>query len=167
MHPLVPYDLAEQLYIALHRREYLDVSVPVDIPTDLVTDELHFSKQPWCTYALHLSSFNPPALVIDGALVYLLYHTLEALQPNVLGLSTSMGLYIFAIWLLFTKTVKLWPYFNEYPQDLKYLPVQILFGYLHGLIKLYTLLTLHKTTWGGGRKSLVAKYSKATSAAIL
>ena len=99
--------------------------------------------------------------------MYLLYHALEASQSNVLGLSTSTGLYIFVAWLFFTKTVKLWPYFYEYPEDMKYIPVQIIFGYLHGLIKLYTLLTLHKTTWGGGRKSLVAKYSKATSAALL
>lgn len=123
-------------------------------------------EQPWCTYALHLSSFNPPACVVDGALTYLLYHILEAAQPNFLGLSTSMGLYIWAAWLLFTKSVKLFPYFYEYPQDLKYLPVQIIFGYLHGLIKLYTLLTLHKTTWSGGRQSLVAKYSIVTSAAF-
>lgn len=104
--------------------------------------------------------------MVDGALAYLLYHILEGAQPNYLGLSTSMGLYLFAVWLLFTKSVKLFPYFYEYPQDLKYLPVQIVFGYFHGLIKLYSLLTLHKTTWGGGRKSLVAKYSKVTSAAF-
>ena len=47
------------------------------------------------------------------------------------------------------------------------LPAQIVFGYVHGLIKLYTLLTLHKTTWGGGKASLVAAYTKATGAAFM
>lgn len=51
---------------------------------------------------------------------------------------------MFAIWLVFTKTVKLWPHFYRYPSDLQFLPGQIAFGYFHGLIKLYTLLTLHK-----------------------
>ena len=70
-------------------------------------------------------------------------------------------------WLLFTKTVKLFPYFYAYPQDLIYLPIQIGFGYVHGLIKLYSLLTLHRTSWSGASKSLVAKYSIASSAALM
>ena len=47
------------------------------------------------------------------------------------------------------------------------LPIQFLFGYLHGFIKLYTLFTLHKTTWGGASKSLVAKYGRSTGAAFM
>lgn len=86
--------------------------------------------------------------MMDGALAYLLYHALESAQPNAFGLSTSAGLTIFGFWLLFAKTVKLWPYFYQYPEDLTMLPAQILFGYLHGGIKLYTLITLHRTTWG-------------------
>ena len=74
---------------------------------------------------------------------------------------------MFAVWLLFTKTVKLWPYFCEHPEDLTMLPAQIIFGYVHGVIKLYTLVTLHKTTWGGGKASLVAAYTKATGAAFM
>ena len=105
--------------------------------------------------------------MVDGALSYFLHHALEAAQPNPYGFSTMMGLVIFAVWLLFTKTVKLWPYFCEHPEDLTMLPAQIVFGYVHGLIKLYTLLTLHKTTWGGGKASLVAAYTKATGAAFM
>lgn len=123
--------------------------------------------QPWSTYALHLSSFNPPAFVMDSTLAYLLYQGLEAVQPNWAGLSPSRGLTIFGIWLLFTKSVKLWPYFYEHPGDLTMLPAQIVFGYLHGLIKLYTLVTLHRTTWGGGKAYVVANYTKATGAAFL
>ncbi|CAF9907924.1 MAG: hypothetical protein HETSPECPRED_007938 [Heterodermia speciosa] len=135
--------------------------------TSLFIDRVIWREQPWSSYALHISSFNPPALVVDGALSYFLHHALEAAQPNPYGFSTMMGLVIFAVWLLFTKTVKLWPYFCEHPEDLTMLPAQIVFGYVHGLIKLYTLLTLHKTTWGGGKASLVAAYTKATGAAFM
>ena len=42
----------------------------------------------------------------------------------------------------FTKVVKLVGLFRKNPRDLIYLPVSILFGYFHGLIKLYALFTL-------------------------
>ena len=113
-------------------------------------------KQPWSTYALHLTTYNPPSFILDPTLAYWLYHGLDAAQPNAFGISPSMGLAIFGIWLLLTKTVKLWPYFLKYPADLVFLPAQLIFGYLHGLIKIYTLLTLHKTTWGGEWPSRLA-----------
>lgn len=42
----------------------------------------------------------------------------------------------------FTKVVKLVGLFKRNPSDLMFLPVSILFGYFHGLIKLYALATL-------------------------
>ena len=42
----------------------------------------------------------------------------------------------------FTKVVKLVGLFRKNPSDIIYLPVSILFGYFHGLIKLYALFTL-------------------------
>lgn len=43
----------------------------------------------------------------------------------------------------FTKVVKLVGLFKRNPSDLVFLPVSIIFGYLHGLIKLYALFTLN------------------------
>lgn len=43
----------------------------------------------------------------------------------------------------FSKVVKLVGLFRRNPSDLKYLPVSVLFGYFHGLIKLYALFTLN------------------------
>lgn len=43
----------------------------------------------------------------------------------------------------FTKVVKLMGLFLRNPTDIIYLPVSILFGYFHGLIKLYALITLN------------------------
>jgi hypothetical protein len=42
----------------------------------------------------------------------------------------------------FTKVVKLVGLFRKNPKDIMFLPVSILFGYFHGLIKLYALFTL-------------------------
>lgn len=42
----------------------------------------------------------------------------------------------------FTKVVKLLGLFRKNPSDIFFLPVSILFGYFHGLIKLYALFTL-------------------------
>lgn len=42
----------------------------------------------------------------------------------------------------FTKVVKLVGLFVRNPSDIMFLPVSIVFGYFHGLIKLYALCTL-------------------------
>jgi hypothetical protein len=50
------------------------------------------------------------------------------------------------VWMLITKYVKLHGLFRREPKDLVYLPVSIAFGYFHGLIKLYALLTLRQVS---------------------
>lgn len=47
----------------------------------------------------------------------------------------------------FTKVVKLVGLFRKNPSDIVYLPVSILFGYFHGLIKLYALFTLKHVSY--------------------
>ena len=52
-----------------------------------------------------------------------------------------------ACWtFLFSKTVKLWGHFFRYPADIVFLPIYIGFGYFHGLIKLYGLMTLSEVS---------------------
>ncbi|KAI5927342.1 polysaccharide synthase [Camillea tinctor] len=48
----------------------------------------------------------------------------------------------------YTKVVKLIGLFRRNPSDIMFLPVSIVFGYFHGLIKLHALLTLNMTSWG-------------------
>lgn len=48
----------------------------------------------------------------------------------------------------FTKVVKLVGLFRRNPGDIAYLPVSIVFGWFHGFIKLYALVTLNMTSWG-------------------
>lgn len=47
----------------------------------------------------------------------------------------------------FTKVVKLMGLFMRNPIDIMYLPLSIVFGYFHGLIKLYALVTLNMVCW--------------------
>jgi len=55
----------------------------------------------------------------------------------------------YAFWALFvfifafTKVVKLMGLFRRNPSDVMFLPVSIIFGWLHGLIKLWALCTLN------------------------
>lgn len=51
----------------------------------------------------------------------------------------SQFIFMFA----FTKVVKLMGLFLRNPSDVVFLPVSILFGYFHGLVKLYALVTLN------------------------
>ncbi|KAI5299976.1 hypothetical protein KEM55_000714 [Ascosphaera atra] len=51
-------------------------------------------------------------------------------------------------WMFISKFIKLLGHYIRYPVDFVLLPVSILFGYLHGLIKVYAAWTLNVTTWG-------------------
>lgn len=99
-------------------------------------------KYAWGCYVVYCGQFQTPALLVDGFLSYLL--------ACVAGNSRyAVCAYVgFALWILFTKTIKLIPHFWNYPSDLRFVPVSIAFSYLHGLINLYALCTLNTTTWG-------------------
>ena len=97
----------------------------------------------WGTYAIYLAQFQTPACLIDGMQLYLLQKTFQDQQQSIVQACVILG-----IWILFTKIVKLLPHLSRYPQDVKCLPRAVLFSYLHGLINVYALLTLHVTSWG-------------------
>jgi len=52
------------------------------------------------------------------------------------------------IWWLFTKIVKRIELFRRNPSNIVFLPVSILFGFCHGIIKLTALWTWNVTSWG-------------------
>jgi len=99
-----------------------------------------FKKHVWSFYAIYVASFQTPALLVDGLQLWLLYRALS-------GLSWAVLIY-FCSWIIFTKLVKLIPHFRHHPEDLRYIPVSIIFSYLHGIINIYALLTLQVTVWG-------------------
>lgn len=102
--------------------------------------------QPWCCYALYLSFLNPPAFFYDSLLGYTLYKSILSTPADQLIMAPSTAFATFLLWLLFSKTVKLWPHFYRHPNQIKFIPVLVLFGYFHGLLKLYCLLTLHQVS---------------------
>lgn len=104
------------------------------------------SKQPWSFYALNLSTFNPPALVTDSFLGYLVWRSFVSTSSEKSIIAPFTALMVFVFWLLFTKVVKLIPHFGRYPQDMRFIPALIIFGYFHGLIKVYALMTLYRVS---------------------
>lgn len=121
--------------------------------TSMFVDKRIWKAQPWSAYALHLSTFNPPAAILEAILAYLLFHAYDAGRPHA-GFFPPSRVSAFALlctWLFCVKVVKMVPHFCRYPSDMRFLPAMLAFSYIHGLIKVYTLLTVHKTTWGGGR----------------
>ncbi|KAL8992032.1 MAG: hypothetical protein Q9169_007424, partial [Polycauliona sp. 2 TL-2023] len=133
--------------------------------TSMFYDRVIWTAQPWCTYALHLSTFTPSAVIVEGALAWLLYHAYENpfelpyLFPNTL----KTAYILLATWIIFSKTVKLWPYFYNHPYDLRFLPAIFLFAYGHGLIRLWSFCTLFTTSWDGSRMSLASLTNAATT----
>ena len=75
---------------------------------------------------------------MDPLIVFVTYKFAEASMPGCGWIATMAQL----AFLLVTKIVKLIGLFVREPSDLMFLPVSIMFGYFHGLIKLWALCTL-------------------------
>jgi cellulose synthase/poly-beta-1,6-N-acetylglucosamine synthase-like glycosyltransferase len=123
----------------------------------LVTDRTVWATQPYCVYAVYLTSLTNFAAVVDPLLVYLL--TRSAFYS-----AHPYALWALVAWILVSKTVKVFDYFRRHPQDIICFPVYLLFGYFHSLIKLWALLTFWDCTWSGRRldKVLVKPTTTAT-----
>ena len=100
--------------------------------------------QPWCVYAVYITSFFNFALFTDAGLMYLVSTTTFA---ELYGL--SFVLKCMATWIFASKLVKPFPHFRRNPADLLFLPGYILFGYYHSLLKLYALFTFWDCAWSG------------------
>jgi hypothetical protein len=102
-----------------------------------------YRQQPWCTYALHIATFTSLAFVFDVLIPLSMWWGTEGWEYN----SRITILVAQLVWMFgFTKWVKLLGLFRRHPEDLVFLPVSIVFGYYHGLIKLYALFTLNQVS---------------------
>jgi hypothetical protein len=54
----------------------------------------------------------------------------------------------YMIWLLISRTLKLYYYLWEFPHHIVYIPMFIFFQYVQALIRLYALVTLYERGWG-------------------
>ncbi|KAJ5225115.1 hypothetical protein N7468_006340 [Penicillium chermesinum] len=85
-----------------------------------------------------------PALLGDLLLIWLCARA-TAPYGEVFNNRALRALYI---WMFISKFIKLLGHYIRYPVDWILLPVSILFGYFHGAIKVYAVMTLNVTTWG-------------------
>lgn len=77
---------------------------------------------------------------------FIFYSAYKASLDRDSELRTAVMISLAAWTFLFSKTVKLWGHFFRYPADVMYIPVYIAFGYLHGIIKAWGLLTLSEVS---------------------
>ncbi|EJT69092.1 hypothetical protein GGTG_13360 [Gaeumannomyces tritici R3-111a-1] len=101
-------------------------------------------QQPWSTYALHIATFTSLAFVFDPLILASLWW--GTADWDVVSRRCAFGAML--VFFAFTKVVKLVGLFRKNPADIVFLPLSIVFGYLHGFIKLYALFTLNMTMWG-------------------
>lgn len=96
-------------------------------------------SQPWSTYAVHLTTLSHWALFGDCLLLFLFLRTTESWDND----AQALGFMVLLSWMFMTKFIKLLGHYIRYPVDFLLLPISILFGYLHGLIKVYAMLSLN------------------------
>jgi hypothetical protein len=73
------------------------------------------------------------------ALVYLCHKATEGWDRQSYWLAIESLLW----WMLVSKFIKLLGHYIRHPVDIFLLPISILFGYFHGVIKMYAVLTLN------------------------
>jgi cellulose synthase/poly-beta-1,6-N-acetylglucosamine synthase-like glycosyltransferase len=103
----------------------------------LITDRACYQSIPWTTYAMFLSSFTNFALIYDA----LLFITLSWSGSNYMPALVMV--------LLLTKLIKPLPHLMRERDDWWFVPGGILFGYLHGFIRLYAFVTMDNVEWSG------------------
>lgn len=95
--------------------------------------------QPWSTYAVYLTTVSHWALAWDSFLIYLFFDMTKCWPNN----SRDIGLATLISWMFLSKFLKLLGHYVRYPGDFLLLPVSIFFGYFHGFIKGYAMLSLN------------------------
>lgn len=106
---------------------------------EFLTNNYH-RQQPWCTYALHIATFTSIAFIVDPLLLATCWWATGDWElHNRQYAFWAQFVFMFG----FTKVVKLMGLLLRNPSDIMFLPVSVLFGYFHGMIKLYSLVTLN------------------------
>ena len=86
-----------------------------------------------------MATFTSLAFLVDPFILYSCWRATDGWEHS----SRQWAFWTqFAFMFAFTKVVKLMGLFLRNPSDVKFLPVSILFGYFHGLIKVYAGFTL-------------------------
>ena len=91
---------------------------------------------------MQLTTLSPPAIVGDAWIVLLLWYA----TGNWVADDALKAMYALAAWMFFTKFIKLITHFVRFPIDILLFPLSPLFGWLHGVIKCYALVTLSEVS---------------------
>jgi hypothetical protein len=85
-----------------------------------------------------MTTLSPPALLGDLGLIFLCHKATASWDEHAHMLAMSF----LAAWMFVSKFIKLLGHYIRFPVDWVFLPVSILFGYFHGAIKMYAVMTL-------------------------
>jgi hypothetical protein len=116
----------------------ISICAPNQVNFGALTTSLVTRRQPYSAYAVHLTTLSPPAFLGDGALIWLLWEAAQTWPKEQQQLAT----YGLLVWMFVSKFSKNLGHYVRYPADIALLPVSIMFGWFHGLIKLYAMFTL-------------------------
>ncbi|EMC98785.1 glycosyltransferase family 2 protein [Baudoinia panamericana UAMH 10762] len=113
--------------------------------TSMFIERHYWWTQPWSTYAVLQTTITAWALPYDVFIFYSWYQASQGWRED----HRILLLAALCLWtLVFSKTVKIWGLFIRYPITTLFYPLYVAFGYYHGAIKLWGLVTLSETTWG-------------------
>lgn len=126
----------------------------------VMTNERYWCSRtyPWGWFVIYVCQFMTPALIFDGLLFALYSNFLSEVDAS--SSAKILAYAGLAIWVVFTKILKLLPHLCRHPSDIKFVPVAVLFSYFHGIINIWALLTLNVTHWGSQKLEDLEKPSK-------
>jgi len=116
-----------------------------------------WTNYPWSLYAVFQTTVTQWAFVFDCVLFACFYLALsdngyyaaeDGKGPHAEHWQRRLLWALFLGHYAFSKTIKLVPHLLRNPGDVRFIPVSVLFGYFHNLIKLYGCITVTETTWG-------------------
>jgi hypothetical protein len=102
-----------------------------------------FRTQPWSTYAVLQTTLTAWGVLWDPWIFWCTYNVSKDLTAG-----QSKALFIsMIVWIfVFSKTVKLWGHYARYPEDIRFIPLYIGFGYVHAGIKFWGACTLKEVS---------------------
>ncbi|EFW13301.1 conserved hypothetical protein [Coccidioides posadasii str. Silveira] len=109
----------------------------------LFCERFIWRRHAYSTYAVFLITLSPPAFLVESALIWLCHRATEN-DP----VAHRWALRLLLLWMFLTKVIKFLGYFKRNPSDIALIPISVLFGYFHGILKVYAACTLHVTSWG-------------------
>ncbi|ORX40530.1 nucleotide-diphospho-sugar transferase [Kockovaella imperatae] len=124
-----------------------------------------WTKHPYVAYMMLDKFINPFTLLVGPALVaYLIVKSTKDVLDGGYHLPAWNIVCSYLVWLMCTRTFKLLPHLWHNPAHIIYVPIWIIFGYYFAIMKLYAVLTLHKTGWG--TRSGIGDPATATAAVL-